>query len=121
MRDNIPKLMEINPRLWGSLHLAVKSGINFPAMLHQLALKGDVDDAFDYREGIKLRWLIQGDLLSFASSMIRKHNIDWEFFKFHEKDMHYAILSLSDPLPVLGKMLSLIDYCTSEEMRRFHG
>ena len=119
-RDNTPKLMEINPRLWGSLHLAVKSGINFPYLLYQLALTGDVDATFDYQEGVKLRWLIQGDLLSFISSLARRHDIDWEFFKFYEKDMHYAILSLSDPLPVLGKMLSLIDYCTSEEMRRFH-
>lgn len=119
-RNNVPKLMEVNPRFWGSLHLAVKSGINFPYLLYQLALTGDIDTAFDYREGIKLRWLVQGDLLSFASSLAKKHAIDWEFFKFYEKDMHYAILSLSDPLPVLGKILSLIDYCTSKEMRRFH-
>lgn len=119
-RNNIPKLMEVNPRFWGSLHLAVKSGINFPYLLYQLALTGDIDTVFDYQEGIKLRWLVQGDLLNFASSLAKKHAINWKFFKFYEKDLHYAVLSLSDPMPILGKILSLIDYCTSEEMRQFH-
>ncbi|MBL7073027.1 MAG: ATP-grasp domain-containing protein, partial [Candidatus Omnitrophica bacterium] len=119
-RNNMPKLMEVNPRFWGSLHLAVKSGMNFPYLLYQLALTGDIDTVFDYQEGIKLRWLVQGDFLNFASSLAKKHAIDWKFFKFYEKDLHYAVLSLSDPMPILGKILSLIDYCTSEEMRRFH-
>ena len=28
-RDGIPKLMEVNPRFWGSLHLAIISGVDF--------------------------------------------------------------------------------------------
>ncbi len=33
-RDNTPKLMEINPRFWGSLALAIESGVNFPYLLY---------------------------------------------------------------------------------------
>jgi predicted ATP-grasp superfamily ATP-dependent carboligase len=40
-RDNSVKLMEINGRFWGSLPLAVKSGIDFPLMYHKLA-QGEV-------------------------------------------------------------------------------
>lgn len=32
LRDGRPKLMEINPRFWGSLELAVRSGVNFPSL-----------------------------------------------------------------------------------------
>jgi predicted ATP-grasp superfamily ATP-dependent carboligase len=32
-RDGVPKLMEVNPRFWGSLHLAMISGQDFPWML----------------------------------------------------------------------------------------
>ena len=35
-RDGIPKLMEINPRFWGSLQLAQVSGINFPDLLYRM-------------------------------------------------------------------------------------
>ena len=32
IRDNKPKLMEINGRFWGSLQLAVASGVDFPSL-----------------------------------------------------------------------------------------
>lgn len=35
-----PRLMEINGRIWGSLPLAVKSGIDFPARMAELYLTG---------------------------------------------------------------------------------
>jgi len=119
-RDGKPKLMEINPRLWGSMHLAIKSGINFPYLLYELALTGDIKPRFDYSYGVKLRWLLQGDMMNFISNIVKCHSIDWSFFKFYEKDMHYAILSPRDPFPALGKVLSLIDYLMSKEMRAFH-
>ena len=30
IRDNSYKLIEINPRFWGGLELAIKCGVNFP-------------------------------------------------------------------------------------------
>jgi len=47
-RDNTPKLMEINPRLWGYSHLAFGSGINFHKMTAQLTLREDIPEAHDY-------------------------------------------------------------------------
>jgi len=35
-----PRLMEVNPRIWGSLPLAVRCGVDFPASLAALALDG---------------------------------------------------------------------------------
>jgi hypothetical protein len=34
-RDQLPKLMEINGRFWGSLQLAIDAGVDFPAILLQ--------------------------------------------------------------------------------------
>ena len=54
-----PKLMEINGRIWGSLPLAVKSGMDFPARLADLYLGGHVPangrPATDYQVGVKSR------------------------------------------------------------------
>jgi len=70
-RDGVSKLLEINGRFWGSLQLAVDSGVDFPYLLYRLAIDGDVDPVFTYRVGVRLRWWL-GDL-------------DWLFLKLREK------------------------------------
>ena len=54
-RDNTPKLMEINPRFWGSLQGAVNAGVDFPALLYELFQEGTVERNLDYRRGVKTR------------------------------------------------------------------
>jgi predicted ATP-grasp superfamily ATP-dependent carboligase len=48
-------LMEINGRFWGSLQLAVDSGVDFPVLLVRAALGETVPGVEDYRVGIRLR------------------------------------------------------------------
>lgn len=62
-RDGKYKIMEINPKFWGSLDLAIASGVDFPLLTYRLAMDGDVTPVFDYRVGLKFRWLIPGELL----------------------------------------------------------
>jgi predicted ATP-grasp superfamily ATP-dependent carboligase len=54
-----PELMEINGRVWGSLPLAVRSGIDFPARLADLLLVGPppagTAPATTYRVGVRAR------------------------------------------------------------------
>jgi predicted ATP-grasp superfamily ATP-dependent carboligase len=59
--DGRPYLIEINPRFWGSLQLAIDAGIDFPELLYQLAIGGKLDVANSYKIGTKSRWLL-GDL-----------------------------------------------------------
>lgn len=54
--DGTPFLMEINGRFWGSLQLAIDSGVDFPRMLIELALGHAVAAVTDYRSGIRSRW-----------------------------------------------------------------
>jgi predicted ATP-grasp superfamily ATP-dependent carboligase len=107
-RDGHAKLMEINGRFWGSLQLAVDAGVNFPLMLYRLAIGEKVEPAFAYRTGIKTRWLL-GDLDNLLIRLKRENGSAPEpssrlracldFLKFYEKDMHYEVLKLHDPLP----------------------
>src|SRR3989304_5661320 len=62
-REGRPKLMEINPRFWGSLQLAIISGMDFPYLLYKMAVDGDIEPVWDYRVGVRCRWLIPGDIL----------------------------------------------------------
>jgi predicted ATP-grasp superfamily ATP-dependent carboligase len=111
-QSNVPMLMEINGRFWGSLQLAIDAGLNFPYLLYQ-AMNG-VPIAVPnnaYRIGTKSRWLLgdvdhlllrltksnqELDLNSHASSR-------WpcvaEFLKLFQPDLHYEVESLNDPGP----------------------
>ncbi len=53
-------LMEVNPRLWGSLQLAIDAGVDFPSMLVAL-LRGASPPTADARLGTRTRWLL-GDI-----------------------------------------------------------
>jgi predicted ATP-grasp superfamily ATP-dependent carboligase len=54
-------LMEVNARFWGSLQLAIDSGINFPLYLTRLYLGGEIPVRPSYTLGQRSRWLL-GDL-----------------------------------------------------------
>jgi predicted ATP-grasp superfamily ATP-dependent carboligase len=50
------RLMEVNPRLWGTLPLAVRAGVNAPLLACRLAAGLPVEPA-EARAGVKLRFL----------------------------------------------------------------
>lgn len=59
VRDGRPKLMEINGRFWGSLQLAISSGVNFPIHLMRYLMGGDDETLFDsYIVGLKMKWIL---------------------------------------------------------------
>jgi predicted ATP-grasp superfamily ATP-dependent carboligase len=99
-------LMEINGRFWGSMQLAVTSGIDFPWLLYQQAVLG-FDSGSIEREGEVRLWWLLGDLDHFLIRLTRqglselpamlgdlartrqRHRLDLDTFK------------LEDPVPLL--------------------
>jgi len=63
LRDSEFKLMEINPKFWGSLDLAIASGIDFPQLLYTMVLEGDVKPTFNYKTGVRFMWPFPDDFL----------------------------------------------------------
>lgn len=59
--DGTPYLMEINTRFWGSLQLAIDSGLEFPYLLYRIASGEELHYPMPYKNGVRLRWLL-GDL-----------------------------------------------------------
>ncbi|MBR9678775.1 MAG: ATP-grasp domain-containing protein [Nanoarchaeota archaeon] len=55
-------LLEINGRFWGSLPLAVFSGVNFPYLYYQILTNQKIKPVLTYKEEVKARDLY-GDLL----------------------------------------------------------
>lgn len=106
-RDGTPKLMEINPKFWGSIQLPIASGVNFPYLLYRLATEGDIEPGDGYSAGVRCRWLLPGDILNFLSNPDR-FRLRPSFFQFRRPDLHYDILSRDDPGPVFGMFVSYL-------------
>jgi predicted ATP-grasp superfamily ATP-dependent carboligase len=68
--DGRAVLMELNPRLWGSLQLAVDAGIDFPSLLVALS-RGEAVAEVRARVGVRSRWLL-GDLDHLLISLRRR-------------------------------------------------
>lgn len=102
-RDNKPVLIEVNPRFWGSIYQAIAAGVNFPYLLYEMALHGDVEPVFNYKVGIKTRFLLNDfrALISHFKNSDHRCATFKEFFKFYEKDMYYDALSMGDALPAM--------------------
>jgi predicted ATP-grasp superfamily ATP-dependent carboligase len=61
-RDGEYKLIEINPKFWGSLDLSVAAGVDFPWLATRVALGEQFAPVVDYQVGLRFRWIFD-DLL----------------------------------------------------------
>ena len=57
-----PHVIEVNPKFWGSLDLAIESGLNFPALLLEHATGGDVGPGGTGFTAGRVHWPLSGDV-----------------------------------------------------------
>jgi len=117
-RDEVPKLMELNPRFWGSLQLAIVSGVDFPYLMLRMAREESFEPVLHYTVGKRCRWLLLGDILHFLGNPDRFH-LRPSFFDFSDPNTSYDIFSRDDPLPLLGSVATLFTFLYDSEMKRF--
>ena len=109
-----PVFMEVNGRFWNSLPLSVYAGADFPALLAELAERGDVPVAKGYRMNVRCRWLLgdarhlfevwRGAPAGYAGKYPGRIRATLDFLKpvggtYHDNFM------MSDPMPELGDWL----------------
>jgi predicted ATP-grasp superfamily ATP-dependent carboligase len=112
-RDGTFRLMEVNPRFWGSLALPIRAGVDFPNLYFQLAT-GERPTQNGYRTGVgshvlrgELGYLytvlrgseyeepppLGGELLDIAHSLAQQP--------------HFDFLSVDDPVPLGADLRNL--------------
>jgi predicted ATP-grasp superfamily ATP-dependent carboligase len=102
--SGVPYLIDINPRLWGSLTQAVASGVDFPYLLYRLAKEGDVPAQLSFEADVVTRWL-GGDLAALPSRLRRaqsKASMLREFVSPQRSARMFDDFSFSDPLPFVA-------------------
>jgi predicted ATP-grasp superfamily ATP-dependent carboligase len=99
-----PYLIDINPRLWGSLVQAVASGVDFPYLIYQMARDGDVAPVPSFATGVVTQW-IGGELAAMPSRLRAspsKFHVLRDFVFPGTPASLYDDVSLRDPLPFIA-------------------
>lgn len=97
-------LMEVNTRFWGSLQLAVDSGVDFPLMLARAQLGHPVARTDNYRIDQRLRWLL-GDVDSLYLTLkgrqpwIKKFLRLMSFLSIRLRHQKHEVNRLNDLMP----------------------
>jgi predicted ATP-grasp superfamily ATP-dependent carboligase len=61
-RDHDYKILEVNPKFWGSLDLALASGVDFPYYVCQMANGESIEYSEDYDRSLRFHWPFSGEL-----------------------------------------------------------
>jgi len=107
-------LMEINGRFWGSLQLAIDSGVDFPSLLVRCAVGESVPEHRDYRVGVRSRWF-WGDVdqlylrLKARGSRFRAL---LDFFRVSPRRDRSEVWRWSDPAPFVVETLQWLGLVT---------
>lgn len=111
-QSQIPYLIEVNGRFWGSLQLAIDAGVDFPWLLYQLATTGGITgDLLPYRTGVRSRWWL-GDVdhlllrlwkpdseLNLPPGSPSRWKTLWKFLCVADPNTRSEVFRLSDPKP----------------------
>jgi predicted ATP-grasp superfamily ATP-dependent carboligase len=117
-----PMLMEINGRIWGSIPLAVRSGIDFPLLLAELYLRGPdmikPQLQSNYQIGVRCRDL-QRDLMWITNVLMQRRK--YKFLEIPSRKRavlamlglfnprrKFDLLTLNDPLPGLAELPRIV-------------
>jgi predicted ATP-grasp superfamily ATP-dependent carboligase len=97
-------LIEINPKFWGSLDLAIAAGVDFPNLLVGLFDNESCRKSPKYKVGLRFHWPLDGDLGYILDRPASTHKILRDLFSPNVK----TNISACDPLP---HVFTLIKNC----------
>lgn len=104
-RDGEFKLMEINPKFWGSLDLALVAGADFPGDICQMALGKTLSFSDRYQRNLRFQWPFSG-----YGDLFHLWTRPQSFFEVAADFLNPGVKSnvwLSDPGPNIQELCAL--------------
>jgi predicted ATP-grasp superfamily ATP-dependent carboligase len=112
-KDGKYYLMEVNPKFWGSLELAIHAGVDFPQIACDIAMgTASKSPQQRYRTNVSFRWPFPGELL-YALEIGDYFGFIRNFFDRKYQDD----IRLSDPVPLLFQLVSTARKVTRRKKR----
>lgn len=110
LRDRLGEnyLIDLNPRIYGSLALAVAAGLNLPSIWTDLLL-GRRPDVGEYRVGVRYRQE-ETDALAMARTLMDGEYLCAIRGLMPRRDTTHAVFSLLDPMPSVTSAMNLLGY-----------
>lgn len=101
-KTNKPYLLEVNPRVWGSINQAINSGVNFPYLLYNMTMEGDVKPILSYKLGVRTGLMLN----DFRAQLdLFRKPLDMKSFFINGIDlkskMKDDVMDIYDPLPLI--------------------
>lgn len=113
-----PLLLEVNPRFWTPVGLAIASGVDFPRLLYRLSKGVDVDPVTEYEEGVRYRSVLPNEILWLLSAPNTVEGLA-DFLEFDVGNTCYGTLSRRDPLPAVGTIVQGLSILCDADARKF--
>lgn len=111
-----PRLLEVNPRFWTPLQLAISSGVDFPYLIWQQAHGKDAY-VTEYESGVTYRWMLPNEILWTLNAPDKKQGIR-DLLDGRRNGVCYSVLSSHDPLPTVGTVAQSLDFLWDPQKRR---
>lgn len=105
-RDNQSKLIEINPKIWGTTSLSIVAGINFPLLACKMAMEGDIEPIWKYRVGVRYKRTFP-NLIPYLKQSKNKIQDALDLLNCFGKNT-YCNFSIRDPLPDILQILRML-------------
>lgn len=97
-------VIDLNPRLYGSLALALAAGVNLPAIACDLALGRDAEEA-EARAGLRYRWE-EADARHLVAQLGRRRFAAAASVLRPSRHVVHALFRLDDPGPLLARFVA---------------
>lgn len=101
-RDGRFYLMEVNPKYWGSLDLAIHAGCNFPVWVRDFLLHKELRIPQSYRMDTTFHWVVPNGL----KSLVRYPEYRAMFARNVLNPKVRSEISIADPLPTLVPIIA---------------
>ncbi|RQG96177.1 carboxylate--amine ligase [Natrarchaeobius oligotrophus] len=117
-QNGTPRLLEVNPRFWMPVQLAISAGVDFPTLISRLAAGDEPDPVTEYETELTYRWVLPNEIL-WAMNADSTWDGMRDLVQFDRSSQCYGSLSIRDPKPVLGTVAQSLRFLTDPEKRRF--
>lgn len=115
--DNTFKLLEINPRIWMSVNLSIKSGVDIPQIILETARGDTYRSNQKYQTDVYYRWVLPNEILWTLSGNYRTRQQNGRAV-LRDSPVCYGVLSRDDPRAIGGVVAQSIGFLLDGEKRR---